>query len=110
MIKSVTMQPGPIVDVGANVTLMCTASQPLYGGFDKKDSAVPSVIKLFHKGENLIHECRGSKETPKICQVLLRHVSLADGGDYSCQAKSNRGCTYVRYRLTVNVVGKLVFC
>ena len=94
--KAVTVQ------LGSNVTLVCTAKMPL--GFPPylRSYLEPNLIKLF-VNYSFIREFNCDKKPRKVktCSLSLVNVKPGDKGKYFCQAVNELGCTYKQLKVAI---------
>ncbi|XP_058965802.2 uncharacterized protein [Pocillopora verrucosa] len=94
--KAVTVQ------LGSNVTLVCTAKMPL--GFPPylRSYLEPNLIKLF-VNYSFIREfnCDKKPRRVKTCSLSLVNAKPGDKGKYFCQAVNELGCTYKQLKVAI---------
>ena len=91
-----------LVEKGSDVTLTCTAKGPR--GYPNNE---PYEINWFFKStyREMVTCTIGKQSLVKTCNLTLRWPDVR--GNYSCQAVSERGCTYKELELKVTGESRL---
>lgn len=94
--NAVTVQPG------SNITLVCTAMEPM--GFPSylRSYLQPYLIYWFVNSSLIrVPNCDKTPRKAKTCSLSLANIKPSDHGKYFCQAANELGCTYKHLQLSV---------